>query len=151
IFLLGMLAMVKEALKGTSLLGLIALLATLTPAYAGDLSAHPSIGRTTEVPPQGDDADGIQTIDHFVPHISTVPANAGERVELFARERFQGHRRHSRPVVLMVHGATVSVVPGFDLPFENYSWMAYLAEAGFDVFAMDLTGYGLSPRPLMDD
>src|ERR1700720_4155813 len=23
--------------------------------------------------------------------------------------------------------------------------------AGFDVFAMDLTGYGLSPRPMMDD
>jgi hypothetical protein len=51
----------------------------------------------------------------------------------------------------MIHGATVSVVPGFDLQFENYSWMDYLASAGFDVFAMDHTGYGLSPRPMMDN
>jgi hypothetical protein len=29
--------------------------------------------------------------------------------------------------------------------------MEYLATAGFDVFAMDVTGYGLSPRPMMDD
>src|SRR5450759_1910079 len=51
----------------------------------------------------------------------------------------------------MIAGATVSTVPVFDLQFEDYSWMDYLATAGFDVFAMDQTGYGLSPRPMMDD
>jgi pimeloyl-ACP methyl ester carboxylesterase len=51
----------------------------------------------------------------------------------------------------MIGGATNPVVPVFDLQFENYSWMDYLAASGFDVFAMDLTGYGLSPRPMMDD
>ena len=51
----------------------------------------------------------------------------------------------------MIGGATISAVPDFDLQFENYSWMEYLASAGFDVFAMDVTGYGLSPRPMMDD
>jgi alpha-beta hydrolase superfamily lysophospholipase len=29
--------------------------------------------------------------------------------------------------------------------------MEFLAQDGFDVFAMDLQGYGLSTRPRMDD
>ena len=29
-------------------------------------------------------------------------------------------------------------------PYQDYSWMAYLAHAGFDVFSMDMTGYGRS-------
>jgi pimeloyl-ACP methyl ester carboxylesterase len=37
----------------------------------------------------------------------------------------------------------------FDVPYEDYSWMAWLAHAGFDVFAMDMTGYGRSTRPLV--
>jgi pimeloyl-ACP methyl ester carboxylesterase len=100
---------------------------------------------------EASDSEELQTVDYLVPHISTVPANSGKRVELFVREKARGRHPSGRPVVLMIHGATVSVVPGFDLPFAGYSWMEYLAAAGFDVFAMDLTGYGLSPRPMMDD
>lgn len=96
-------------------------------------------------------AGNIQTTDYLVPHISTVPANAGKPVELFVREKVAKRQRGNAPVVLMMAGATVSVIPDFDLQFENYSWMDYLAAAGFDVFAMDVTGYGLSPRPMMDD
>jgi len=87
----------------------------------------------------------------MVPHISTAPANSGKRVELFVREKVRRRRRGNGPVVLMIQGSTTSAIPAFDLQFENYSWMDYLATAGFDVFAMDLTGYGLSPRPMMDD
>ena len=98
------------------------------------------------------DPPNIQTTDYLVPHISTVPANAGKPVELFVREKLAGGRHRGKaPVVLMLGGATISVVPDFDLRFENYSWMDYLAAGGFDVFAMDVTGYGLSPRPTMDD
>jgi pimeloyl-ACP methyl ester carboxylesterase len=93
----------------------------------------------------------IQTTDYLVPHISTVPANAGKHVELFVREKVATGRRGKAPVVLMVHGATQSTVASFDPDFENYSWMAFLAGAGFDVFAMDQTGYGLSPRPYMEN
>ncbi|MCX6602423.1 MAG: alpha/beta fold hydrolase [Acidobacteria bacterium] len=95
--------------------------------------------------------NNIQTTDYLVPHISTVPANAGKRVGLFVREKINKQGRAGRPVVLMVGGATISAVPVFDPRFENYSWMDHLAAAGFDVFAMDFTGYGLSPRPMMDD
>jgi pimeloyl-ACP methyl ester carboxylesterase len=35
----------------------------------------------------------------------------------------------------------------FDVPYADYSWMAYLAAAGYDVFSMDMTGYGRSTRP----
>jgi pimeloyl-ACP methyl ester carboxylesterase len=92
----------------------------------------------------------ILTVNHFVPHVSTVFANDG-LVRLFVRERVhRGHHR-TRGVVLMIHGATTPAVPVFDLPFRNYNWMADLAESGFDVFAMDLQGYGSSPRPTMDD
>jgi pimeloyl-ACP methyl ester carboxylesterase len=95
--------------------------------------------------------ESIQTTDYLVPHISTVPANSGKRIELFVREKVQSGHIGNRPVVLMIHGATFSTIPVFDLQFENYSWMEYLANAGYDVFAMDQTGYGLSPRPMMDD
>ena len=105
--------------------------------------------------------DEILTIDRFVPHVSTVPGFEGQDVELFVRERVRGeaddqrnsdgHHRQ-RPVVLMVHGSTQTAVTSFDLPFEDYSWMAFLAHAGFDVFAMDLTGYAASSHAtVMDD
>ncbi len=93
----------------------------------------------------------IQTTDYLVPHISTVPATVGKRVSLFVREKVQTRKIGKAPVVLMIAGQTVSALPAFDVPFENYSWMEYLANAGFDVFTMDLTGYGLSPRPMMEN
>jgi pimeloyl-ACP methyl ester carboxylesterase len=50
-------------------------------------------------------------------------------------------------VVLFVHGAGTPAEVAFDVPYQDYSWMAYLARAGFDVFSMDTTGYGRSTRP----
>ncbi|MFV0280747.1 MAG: alpha/beta hydrolase [Rhodoblastus sp.] len=49
--------------------------------------------------------------------------------------------------LLMVHGATYPASVVFDLPVEGASWMDRLAEAGFDVWVMDLPGYGRSQRP----
>ena len=92
-----------------------------------------------------------RTTDYMVPHISTVPANAGAWVELFLREKVAKTGPAQRPVALILHGATISAIPDFDLSFENYSWMESLANAGFDVFTFDHTGYGLSPRPMMDN
>jgi pimeloyl-ACP methyl ester carboxylesterase len=55
------------------------------------------------------------------------------------------------PVVLMVHGGYWPGTMAFDFDCKDYSWMSSLARAGFDVFTMDITGYGFSSRPLMDD
>src|SRR5579864_1128866 len=82
------------------------------------------------------------TVDHYVTHFSTVPAITGEPVQLFVRERLAASRSvlaaPEGRVVLFVHGATYPAVHGFDLPLDDYSWMAFLADAGFDVFAMDM-------------
>jgi pimeloyl-ACP methyl ester carboxylesterase len=106
----------------------------------------------TEVDSERDEREPVLTIDHFVLHTSTALANQGDTVQLFVRERvLRSHHHHPRGVVLMVEGAVTPAVPEFDLRFSNYSWMAFLAQAGFDVFTMDLQGYGASPRPRMDD
>jgi pimeloyl-ACP methyl ester carboxylesterase len=120
---------------------LVALCDVLAPAQTQDATAFQPQAKSLN----------IQTTDYLVPHISTVPANAGKPVELFVREKVARGRGGKAPVVLMIAGATISSIPDFDPQFENYSWMKYLAEAGFDVFTLDFTGYGLSPRPMMDD
>ena len=104
------------------------------------------------------DSDHILTFDFGVEHTSTVPANYGEEVLIFVREKVSkgliegnGKIGANGKVVLFVHGGTAPAVAVYDLPFEDYSWAEFLARAGFDVFMMDLTGYGFSPRPEMDD
>jgi pimeloyl-ACP methyl ester carboxylesterase len=42
-------------------------------------------------------------------------------------------------------------VVAYDLAYKDFSVMATLAEAGYDVFCMTHTGYGSSPKPMMDD
>lgn len=92
------------------------------------------------------------TIDHYVSVRSTVPAVAGQTTSIYVRERalestvLRGTSLATR-VVLFVHGAGTPAEVAFDVPHSDYSWMAYLADAGFDVFAMDVSGYGRSTRP----
>src|SRR4030067_3126858 len=95
----------------------------------------------------------VLTVDHRVPHVSTVPANAGERVELAVRERVV-EGKEGKPfgkAILFVHWATVPSRPVFELRVDHYDWAGYLAKSGFDVFMIDHQGSGLSPRPKMDE
>ena len=112
----------------------------------------------------------IRQIDHAVPHVSTLGANAGELVNLFVRELVRknddddndqhraqklvqksGDDRDDRyspgKAVLMVHGRTAPALAVFDLRHHHYSWAHQLAKAGFDVFIVDLQGSGRSPLP----
>ncbi|MDM8359161.1 alpha/beta hydrolase [Pandoraea communis] len=67
------------------------------------------------------------------------------------------HIRNKRPVgqeefddahtVMMMHGATYGSGSLYDTSLEGYSFMDYLAQAGFDVYAVDVRGYGDSTRP----
>jgi len=101
---------------------------------------------------RGDDGQRLLTIDHYVKMTSTAPAMSGQVAQLYVRERVQaGTALRGAPVgdriVLFVHGAGTPSEVSFDVPYQDYSWMAYLADAGFDVFGMDTTGYGRSSRP----
>src|SRR5919206_4368785 len=49
--------------------------------------------------------------------------------------------------LLFVHGATYPAETAFDLPLGGKSWMDFIAGRGFDVYLMDLRGYGRSTRP----
>ena len=99
-----------------------------------------------------DDSDRILSVDHFVRVRSTVPSVSGQDTQIYVREVvkartvLRGGPAADR-VVLFVHGAGTPAEVAFDAAFQDYSWMAYLAKAGFDVFAMDMTGYGRSTRP----
>jgi pimeloyl-ACP methyl ester carboxylesterase len=99
----------------------------------------------------GDDSNRVLTIDHYVRVKSTVPAIAGQDVPIYARERVlagEALRGGAAPrVALFVHGAGTPAEVAFDVPQPDYSWMEFLARAGWDVFAMDTTGYGRSFRP----
>jgi len=105
----------------------------------------------------GDDSLKLLTIDHYVRVKSTVPAIVGQEVPIYVRERVQAGAAlrsvsNADRVALFVHGAGTPAEVAFDVAERDYSWMAYLANAGFDVFAMDTTGYGRSNRPaVMND
>lgn len=93
----------------------------------------------------------IVRTDHSVSVKSTAPSMAGQTAQLYVREVTAGPapttKSAANKVVLFVHGAGTPAEVSFDVPYKDYSWMAYLANAGFDVFAMDTTGYGRSTRP----
>ena len=97
-----------------------------------------------------DDSEQLLTIDHYVPVRSMVPAIDGQQTQVYVRERVKAGaalRGASSGIVLFIHGAGTPAEVAFDVPYQDYSWMAYLARAGYDVFSMDTTGYGRSTRP----
>ena len=100
----------------------------------------------------GQDGASVLSLDHYVRVTSTAPGFAGQTAQLYVREvvlpgtALRG-RMASDGVVLFVHGAGTPAEVAFDVPYKDYSWMAFLANAGYDVFSMDMTGYGRSTRP----
>ena len=74
-------------------------------------------------------------------------ADAG--IEIYVRNTrpdgvntFSGER-----TLLFVHGATYPSDTMFDLKIDGASWMDLIASHGYDVYSMDVRGYGRSSRP----
>ena len=69
----------------------------------------------------------------------------------------QLHVRNKRPAamsqfsaektLLYVHGTSQAASSTFDLALDGISWMDYIAQRGYDVYLVDLRGYGGSTRP----
>jgi pimeloyl-ACP methyl ester carboxylesterase len=107
-----------------------------------------------------EDVGGLRVIDYFVSHVSNEPFYAQQdldpSVTLHVREVVLPGRERTAArdgkVLLLVHGYSVPGFVAFDTDHENCSMMRHFAGAGWDTFALDFQGYGLSTRPLvMDD
>jgi pimeloyl-ACP methyl ester carboxylesterase len=70
-------------------------------------------------------------------------------IEIYVRNKRPADMSTFRPeqTVLYVHGATYPSETAFDLKLDDLSWMEYIASRGYDVWLLDLRGYGKSTRP----
>ena len=81
-----------------------------------------------------------------------VPSEPG--IEIYVRNKRPADMTAFRPerTLLFVHGATYPAHTSFDLKLDGVSWMDYIATRGYDVYLLDIRGYGKSTRPKeMDD
>jgi pimeloyl-ACP methyl ester carboxylesterase len=75
--------------------------------------------------------------------------DAGESgIQLYVRNKHPADMAQVPPgrVLLYVHGSTLPSEATFDLALEGLSWMDYIAGHGWDVYLMDVRGYGRSTR-----
>ncbi|MBX9658968.1 MAG: alpha/beta hydrolase, partial [Nitrospiraceae bacterium] len=118
-------------------------LAVLVPMSVGSVEAS--------------EADGLRVTDYFISHTSNEPFYSAQKLDpsvtLHVREVVLAGRERTVAkdgrVLLLIHGITVPGYVAFDTDYENVSVMRHFARAGWDTFALDLEGYGLSTRPLV--
>jgi pimeloyl-ACP methyl ester carboxylesterase len=103
------------------------------------------------------EADGLRVTDYFISHTSNEPFYAQQRLDprvtLHVREVVLAGRERTvakdGKILLLIHGGTSPGYVAFDTDRENCSLMRYFVRAGWDTFALDLEGFGLSTRPLV--
>jgi pimeloyl-ACP methyl ester carboxylesterase len=83
----------------------------------------------------------LETFDTMIP-------SGDEGVQLFVRNKHPAWRETTPDKILIfVHGATYPAETAFDLPIEGVSMMDLIASRGYDVYLVDVRGYGRSTRP----
>jgi pimeloyl-ACP methyl ester carboxylesterase len=88
---------------------------------------------------------GITGREHYV-------LSNGLKVYLWEKYQpdFSKTFKQTNKIVLLVHGATWTGRPDFDLQIRDYSLMDFLARNGYDVWAIDIHGYGKSEKTEKD-
>ena len=94
------------------------------------------------------------------PSVSVAPIQKKESyvirdgLRIYLWEKYlEGHDEafsRTGKVVLLVHGGVRSGRPLFDLQIRDYSLMDFLAKNGYDVWAIDIHGYGHSDKTEKD-
>lgn len=74
-------------------------------------------------------------------------------IQLYVRNKHHAGRSSytGDKVLLFVHGSTYPAETAFDLQLNGMSWMDYIARHGYDVYLVDVRGYGKSTRPAAMD
>ena len=75
--------------------------------------------------------------------------SADPGLRLYVRNKHPAglHAFSAARTLLFVHGATYPADSSFDLRLNGLSWMDYIASHGYDVYLIDLRGYGRSTHP----
>jgi len=83
-----------------------------------------------------------------ITHETCIPS-AMPGASLFVREMHPADvtRFSAKETVLFAHGATFPAGTAFGLTLDRFSWMNFIARRSFDVFLLDVRGYGLWTRP----
>ncbi len=78
-------------------------------------------------------AQQITSSDVYAPHVSTLAANAGQKVALHVHRKVAAQPaagvNAADRVVLFVHGATTPGTAAFGFDHKDYNWMAFLARS----------------------
>src|SRR4030081_3982414 len=80
---------------------------------------------------------------------STMIPSGDAGIELYVRNKHPAGMTDfpADKILLYVHGATYPSETAFDLPVEGASMMDLIAARGYDVYCVDIRGYGHSTRP----
>jgi pimeloyl-ACP methyl ester carboxylesterase len=126
----------KLTLKGVTQL----LLTFLTVAFGIAANGQSKVSENPSA-----SAPSIQGKEHYV-------MRDGLRIYLWEKYRDVDEGSFSRTgkVALLVHGGTRSGRSLYDLQIRDYSLMDFLAQNGYDVWAIDIHGYGHSDKPAKD-
>ena len=98
---------------------------------------------TTSIP--GAQQEAVRGVEHWT-HKGTVRLFLFEKFLPSSEPTFS---QPGAPVLLLVHGSSMSALPTFDLQVPgrpDYSVMDYFARLGYDVWTLDNEGYGRSDK-----
>ena len=96
--------------------------------------------------PSSADAQRVVAETFMIPAVDPGIQLHVRNKHLEGREGFPAER-----VVLFVHGATYPSETGFDIDLPGGAWADLVARKGYDVYLVDVCGYGCSTRPAAMD